>query len=118
MMEQILLAYGLLKKKKKKKKTVITMMILNINIKAMFLLLNGDTDFFNIITQVLQGDKLVQFLFIISLDYVLQMFDERKRSHTKQRQETKNISQTITNADYTDHLAFLANTFTQPEFAT
>lgn len=32
---------------------------------------DGDTDFFNIIAFVLQGDTLAPYLFIIRLDYVL-----------------------------------------------
>ena len=34
---------------------------------------DGDIDFFNIVAGVLQGDTLVPYLFIICLDYVLQM---------------------------------------------
>ena len=33
--------------------------------------LDGDTDFFDIIAGVLQGDTLAPYLFIICLDYVL-----------------------------------------------
>ena len=33
--------------------------------------LDGDTDFFNIVAGVLQGDTLVPYFFIIYLDYVL-----------------------------------------------
>ena len=32
----------------------------------------GDTDFFDIVTGVLLGDTLISFLFLTSLDYVLQ----------------------------------------------
>ena len=35
---------------------------------------NGDTDFFDIVTGVLQGDTLAPYLFIFGLDYVLQTF--------------------------------------------
>ena len=35
---------------------------------------DGDTDFFDIVAGVLQGDTLVLYVFIICLDYVLQMF--------------------------------------------
>ena len=33
--------------------------------------LDDDTDFFDIVTGVLQRDMLAQFLFIICLDYIL-----------------------------------------------
>ena len=32
---------------------------------------DGDTDYFDIVAGVLQGDTLAQYLFIICLDYVL-----------------------------------------------
>ena len=34
---------------------------------------DGDTDYFDIVTGVLQGDTLATYLFIICLDYVLGM---------------------------------------------
>ena len=35
--------------------------------------LDGDTDFFDIVARDLLGDTLASYLFIICLDYVLQM---------------------------------------------
>ena len=34
---------------------------------------DGDTDYFNIVVGVLQGDTLAPYLFVICLDYVLRM---------------------------------------------
>ena len=34
---------------------------------------DGDTDFFDIVTDVLEGDTLALYLFIICQEYVLQM---------------------------------------------
>ena len=51
-MEQILLIYGL------HKETVVTIMILYKNPKAMVFSPNGDTDFFDIVIGVLQGDTI------------------------------------------------------------
>ena len=65
-MEQILLSYDL------SKETVIAIVILYKNTKAMVHLPDGDTDFFDIVTGVLQGDTLASHLFILCLDYVLQ----------------------------------------------
>ena len=44
----------------------------HINIKAMVCELNSDTDFFDIVTGILQYDILTPFLFIITLDYIQQ----------------------------------------------
>ena len=44
-------------------------MVLFKNTKAMAFSSNGDTDHFHIVAGVLQGDRLVSYLFIICLDY-------------------------------------------------
>ena len=64
-MEQILLAYGL------PKETVAAMMMLYKNMKVKVCSPDGDTDFFDIVAGVLQGDTVALYLFIICLDYVL-----------------------------------------------
>ena len=48
-------------------------MMLYKNMKAMVCSLDDDTDFFDIISGVLQGNTFAPFLFIICLDYVLWM---------------------------------------------
>ena len=40
---------------------------------------DGDTDFFDIVARVMQGDKLVPYLFILCLDYVLQTSIDLKK---------------------------------------
>ena len=64
-MEQILLAYGL------PKETIAAIMMLYKNTKIKVCSLDGDTDCFDIVAGVLQGDTLTPYLFIICLDYVL-----------------------------------------------
>ena len=64
-MEQILFAYGLLKE------TVAAIMILYRNTKVKVCSPDRDTDYFDIVAGVLQGDTLAPYLFIICLDYVL-----------------------------------------------
>ena len=64
-MEQILLAYGL------QKETVAAIMILYRNTKVKVRSPDGDTEYFDIVAGVLQGDTLAPYLFIICLDYVL-----------------------------------------------
>ena len=48
-------------------------MMLYKNTKAIVRSLDGDTDFYDIITGVLQVDTLASYLFIICLDYALWM---------------------------------------------
>ena len=106
-MEQILLAYRLAKE------TVTTIMMLYKNTKVKVRSLDGDTDHFNIVAGVLQGDTLAQYLFIICLDYVLRTsIDIMKDYGFKLAKEISRRypTQTIRDANYTDDIALLANT--------
>ena len=70
-MEQILLAYGI------PKETVAAIMIIYRSTKVKVRLADGDTEYFNIVAGVLQGDTLAPYLFIICLDYVLRTSIDR-----------------------------------------
>ena len=75
---------------------------------------DGDTDYFD----VLQGDSLAPYLFIICLDYVLRKsIDIMKDNGFKLAKERSRRypAQTITNVDYADDIALLANTTAQAE---
>ena len=79
---------------------------------------DGDTDYFDIVAGVLQGDTLATYLFIICLDYVFRTsIDKMKENGFKQTKERSRrySAQTITDADYADDIALLANTPTQAE---
>ena len=69
-----------------------------------------ETDYFDIVASVMQGDTLAPYLFIISLDYVLRTsIDKMKDSGLKLTKERSRIypTQTITDADYADDIALL-----------
>ena len=70
------------------------------------------------ISGVLQGDTLAPYLFIICLDYVLRTSIDKIRENgfelTKRRSK-RYPAKTITDADYADDLALLANTPNQAE---
>ena len=111
-MELILLAYGL------PKETVAAIMILYKNTKLKVRSPDGDTEYFDIVAGVLQGDTLAPYLFIICLDYVLRTSIDKIRENgfelTKKRSK-RYPAKTITDADYADDLALLANTPNQAE---
>ena len=67
---------------------------------------DGDADNFDIVACVPQGDKLAPYLFIICLDYGFKLAKERSRRYP---------TQTITDVDYADDIALLANTPAQAE---
>ena len=106
-MEQILLAYGL------PEETVAAIMILYGNTKVKMRSPDGDTEYFDIVAGVLQGDTLAPYLFIICLDYVLRTSIDDIRENvfmlTKKRSR-RYPPKTITDADYADGIALLANT--------
>ena len=72
---------------------------------------DGDTDYFDIVTGVPQGDTLASYLFIICLDYVLRMsIDLMKENCFKLAKERRYAAQTITCADYTNDIVLQPNT--------
>ena len=93
-------------------------MILYKNTKVKVRSPDGDTEYFDIVAGVLQGDTLAPYLFIICLDYVLRASIDKIRENgfelTKKRSK-RYPAKTITDADYADDLALLANTTNQAE---
>ena len=111
-MEQILLAYGL------PEESIAVIMMLYRNTQIKFRSPDGDTDYFDIVAGVLQGDTLVPYLFIICLDYVLRRpVDKIKENGFKLTKERSRRypAKTITDADYADDIALLANAPAQAE---
>ena len=105
--EQILLAYGL------PKQTVAAITILHRNTKVKVRSPDGDTEYFNIVAGVLQGDTIAPYLFIICIDYVLRTSIDKIRENGFELTKKRNWSypaKTITDADYADDIAILANT--------
>ena len=106
-MEQLLLAYGI------PKETVAARTILCRNTKVKVRSPDGDTDYFDIVAGVLQGDTLAPYLFIICLDYVLRTsIDKIKENGFEQtkKRSRRYPAKTVADADYTDDIVILANT--------
>ena len=105
-MDQILQAYGL------PKETVAAITILYRNTKVKVRSPDGDTEYFDIVAGILQGDTLAPYLFIICLDYVLRTSIDKIRENgfelTKKRSR-RYPAKTITDADYADDRVILAN---------
>ena len=93
-------------------------MTLNKNTKVNVRSQDGDTDFLDIVTGVLQGDTFAPYLFIICLDYVLRMSIDLMKENGFTLAKAKIIwysVKAITDADYADDIALRANTPTQAE---
>ena len=111
-MEQILLAYGI------RKETVAAITILYRNTKVKVHSPGGDTDYIDIVAGVLQGDTLAPYLFIICLDYVLRTSIDKIKENgfeLTRKRSRRYCAKTITDADYADDIAILANTPNQAE---
>ena len=93
-------------------------MILYRNTKVKVRSPDGDTEYFDIVAGLLQGDTLAPYLFIICVDYVLRTSIDKIRENgfelTKRRSK-RYPAKTITDANYADDLALLANTPNQAE---
>ena len=79
---------------------------------------DGDTDYFDIVADVLHGDTLAPYLFIICLDYVLRTSVSKIKENGLKLTEERSRrypAKTITDADYTDDIALLANSPAQAE---
>ena len=111
-MEQILLANGL------PKETVTAIMMLYRNTKAEVCSSDRDTEYFDIVAGVLQGDTLAPYLFIICLDYVFRIsidkMEENSFKLTKERSR-RYPAQTIMDTNYANDIALLANAPAQAE---
>ena len=77
-----------------------------------------NTDYFDIVASVLQGDTFAPYLFIIWLDYVLRTsIDLVKENGFKLAKERSRRypAEAITDAHYADDIALFANSFAQAE---
>ena len=92
-------------------------MMLQKNTKVKVQLPDGNTDYFDIVAGVLQGDTLAPYLFIICLDYVLRTsIDLMKGNGFKLAKErSRRYPNPNPDADYADDIALLANTPVEAE---
>ena len=100
-MEQILPAYGL------PKENVAAIMMLYRDTKVKVRFPDGDTDYFDIVAVVQQGNTLAPYLFIICLDYVLRTsIDKIKENRFKLTKERswRYPAKTITDSDDADDI--------------
>ena len=101
-MEEILLAYDLLKE------IVAAIMMLYKSMKVKVRSPHGDTDYFDIVAAGLLGDAFASYKFIICVDCVLRTsIDLMKENGFKLAKERSRRypEQTILDADYTDDIA-------------
>ena len=79
---------------------------------------DGNTEYFDIVAGVLQEDTLAPSLFIICLDYLLRTSINKIRENgfeLTEKRSRRYSEKTITDAEYADNIAILANTPNQVE---
>ena len=84
---------------------------LYINTNAKVLTQDGETEQFDILAGVLQGDTLAPFLFILVLDYVLRISLDSNNNLgllLSSRQGSRRPAQHLTDLDFADNLALIA----------
>ena len=109
-MEQIVLAYGITKKS--------VAVIKNTKVKVRSP--DGNSDFFDIVAGVFQGDTLGLYVFVIYLNYVLWTSIDLIKENgftLKRARNRRYTTQITTDPDYADDIALLANTPTQEHAA-
>ena len=88
-------------------------MILYRNTKVKVRSPDGDRDYFDIVAGVVQGNTIAPYLFIIHLDYMIRTSIDKLKENsfdlTKKRSR-RYPAKTITDVDYVDDIATLANT--------
>ena len=101
-MKHILKSYGI------PAETVNALMMLYMNTRSMVRSPDGDTQFFEITTGILQGDTIAPFRFIICLDYVLKSSIDCSSNFgfTLKKIRSRIYSATyMTDTDYADDIA-------------
>ena len=105
-MFEILLLYGIPNKIVQAIKSVYT------NTKALVISPDGETDYFEILAGVLQGDTLAPFLFVLVLDYVLRISIDKmneKGLQIRPRNGRRHPAQHLTDLGYADDLALISS---------
>ena len=77
-----------------------------------------ETDYFDIVAGVLQGDTQTPYLFIICLDYVLRtsVYKIKENGFKLKNERSRTYrSKTITDADYADDIELMTNALAQAE---
>ena len=80
---------------------------------------DGETELFDILAGVLQGDTLAPYLFVVVLDYALRMAIEGKEEelgfHLLKRRSRRIGPETITDLDFADDIALLSEELDQAQ---
>ena len=100
-------------------KIVEAIRALYINTTATIISPGGETDAFEVMAGVLQGDTIAPFLFIVVLDYVLRISHdniEEKWLWLTPRQSSRHPAQYLTALDFADDLGLITRSINDAEY--
>ena len=86
--------------------------VLYSNTKSTILTPDGETENFDILTGILQGDTLAPFLFIIVIDYIMRVSVDTMKENGllyQPRRSSRYPALHITDADFADDIALLSD---------
>ena len=109
---EILIAYGI------PRKVVKAIEVLYKSTSAKVFSPDGDTESFEILAGVLQGDTLTPFLFIIALDYAMRMASRNESEvgfRLQQSRSRRHPATYITDTNFADDLALISETIEQAQ---
>ena len=99
------------------KRLLDAIMLIYKDLKAKVVSPDGDTEYFDILAGVMQGDTLAPYLFVIVLDYAMRQATEGKEEELgltiKPRQSRRVPAVSITDLDFADDIALLCNDIDQ-----
>ena len=101
-MFEILKAYGILNQ------IVLARASMYYNTEAIVCSPGGETDFFTFHAEVLQGDTLAPFVFIIALDYAIEGYEDLGFTLTERRSH-RFPAVMITDTDFADDIALISD---------
>ena len=79
---------------------------------------DGDTDFFQIMSDIIQGDTLAPYLFIICLDYALRISADKRKERgltLEHRWSSRHPDKYMTDIDFAEDLTLLADSIAGAE---
>ena len=99
-------------------KIINAIKVLYSNTKSTILTPDGETEHFDILAGILQGDTLAPFLFIIVIDYIMRMSVDKIKENGllyQPRKSSRYPALHITDADFADDIALLADNLTNAQ---
>ena len=98
--------------------TIDAIKVLYTNTRSSIVTPDGETESFDILSGILQGDTLAPFLFIIVIDYIMRISVDTMKENGlmyRPRRSSRHPDLFITDADFADDIALLSDSLTNAQ---